>query len=348
MQNGTPTSESPVDVVGVGERTENLFPLSIAQTITDNGVTIETTGDGIYHIFGMADKNTSITVQLLTLATIPISVGAGGNGTVSFFNSVSYLYGAVGFEFKLSGTRVDTWNLDVIDRKTNSYVVMGGKSYDSFSVWVNSGTVVDFLLSPHITDTGEFPNTFQPYGYKIPVSCGGVTTPIYLGQTQTLRRIKKLVLDGMETGWTEESSASNRFFQIPLSDTGITANGVCSHFVYKTISLSNSDTGFSITGPGTNLRIRPDDISSISFSDFKQWLFDQYAAGTPVTVWYVLSTPQIGIVNEPLMKIGDYVDTLDSTDADIMIPTVRGSNVLTVDTTVQPSSVTITGHIKPV
>ena len=76
--------------------------------------------------------------------------------------------------------------------------------------------------------------------------------------------------------------------------------------------------------------------------DFKQFLAAQYSAGTPVTVWYVLATPTTSIVNEPLAKIGSYADVLNSADAAVTIPTARGSNTLTVDTELQPSSMTIT------
>lgn len=41
-------------------------------------------------------------------------------------------------------------------------------------------------------------------------------------------------------------------------------------------------------------------------------------------------------------KIGDYADELSSTDAAVTIPTAKGGNTLTVDTTIQPSEMTIT------
>lgn len=86
-------------------------------------------------------------------------------------------------------------------------------------------------------------------------------------------------------------------------------------------------------------------INSSTASDvasLKAWLADQYAAGTPVTIWYALSTPETGIINEPLAKIGDYADELHSADAGVSIPTTKGQNTLTVDTELQPSSMTIT------
>jgi hypothetical protein len=79
-----------------------------------------------------------------------------------------------------------------------------------------------------------------------------------------------------------------------------------------------------------------------NIDDFKSYLAAQYAAGTPVTVWYVLAEPETAIVNEPLAKIGDYADELSSADAGVTITTTEGQNTLTVDTDLQPSEMTIT------
>ena len=89
--------------------------------------------------------------------------------------------------------------------------------------------------------------------------------------------------------------------------------------------------------------ITSETTGAAAITAFKSWLASQYAAGTPVTVWYVLAEPETGIVNEPLMKIGDYADTITMAQAGVTLPTVAGTNTLTVDTTVQPSSVSITG-----
>lgn len=85
--------------------------------------------------------------------------------------------------------------------------------------------------------------------------------------------------------------------------------------------------------------------SGNTVAGLKEYLAAQYAAGTPVVVWYALAGPETAIVNEPLAKIGDYADELHSEDTTITIQTVSGRNTLTIDTTLQPSSVSITGHI---
>jgi hypothetical protein len=119
----------------------------------------------------------------------------------------------------------------------------------------------------------------------------------------------------------------------------------CSHykgidFVTGGDNLQNGETAFLLTNSGNNY-LYVCDTSITTIDAFKTYLQQQYAAGTPVTVWYVLATEQTGIVNEPLMKIGDYTDSMSRTQTGIDIPTVVGQNTLDVLTTVKPSSMRI-------
>lgn len=191
-----------------------------------------------------------------------------------------------------------------------------------------------------------FCGTLDGTDWKIPITCAGQTVPVYLGQTQTVRRIKKLVLTGEEIILRDrEREDSWRFFTDKLiSAKGST--GICSHFEnIGADGVKNSDNiGFSIFNNAQFGCRCPKSIANTT-TDFKSYLAQQYAAGTPVTIWYVLAEPETAIVNEPLAKIGDYADELHSTDASVTIQTVSGSNTLTIDTTLQPSSVSITGNI---
>jgi hypothetical protein len=186
--------------------------------------------------------------------------------------------------------------------------------------------------------------------WTIQISCGGQTTPVYLGQTQTVRKIRKLVLDGTESNWTQQSaSGGNVRFRLQVSNAvqADTAHvtSFCTHLALGAEgSTWSNNLVYTITLSYLYLRI--DDYQTLA--DFKAFLAAQYAAGNPVTVWYVLAEPETAIVNEPLFKIGDYADELHSADAGVSIPTVKGQNTLTVDTDLQPSSMTITGNIKEV
>lgn len=165
--------------------------------------------------------------------------------------------------------------------------------------------------------------------YKIPISSAGQTTTVYLGEVETTRKIKKLVLTGEEnwTIWNEN------YFSSVIDKKGAINTIVCSHFINSPtggISYSKS----SISG----LKIAAAAVPFItSVSELKTWLANQYAAETPITVWYVLATPETGIVNEPLRKIGDYADTVSG----ITIPTIAGANAIDVETTLKPSEVSV-------
>ena len=168
---------------------------------------------------------------------------------------------------------------------------------------------------------------------------------IYLGEVQTTRKIKKLVLTG-EENW---GTASSNFYLgtvAPDYMRGQNINyAVCSH--YQTYPQTNTitnipDKNISFSYGTTSQRLYVVDSSfNGNSTDFKAYLAQQYAAGTPVCVWYVLANEETAVVNEPLMRIGDYADTLSKAQALVSIPTNNGSTTVDVDTTVKPSEVYI-------
>lgn len=112
------------------------------------------------------------------------------------------------------------------------------------------------------------------------------------------RYIKNLVLDGTETWYINNQGTVNAFFSMVLPNPSNVNLGISTHFIFKGIYTSNDDVGFYITTTG-ELRIRPDNVSSMAKSDFTTWLSQQYANGTPVTVWYVLATPEETTITVP-------------------------------------------------
>jgi hypothetical protein len=251
----------------------------------------------------------------------------------------------------------------------NSYVlafytdepVIGSVSYNQSRIVGNTGIPTTFTApitgyvvfriapsEPAMLNLGSTALPYEPYGYKIPITCAGQTVPIYLGEVQTVRRVKKFVLTGDENIELYTISTGN-LFRIDLPSLRVLGQfkdaGLCTH--YRAVIRSSDRVNGTISG-GNVASVQGvvdivDDYATVA--DFKSYLAAQYAAGTPVTVWYVLATPENAIVNEPLCKIGDYADEL------ITVPGITpqtGTNTLTVDTTLSPSSVSITGHIKAI
>lgn len=218
----------------------------------------------------------------------------------------------------------------------------------------NGQPLLDYLISGNTvqngTPTPDNPITPEGTGdletsgtkagqYKIPISSANTTTPVYLGEVETTRKIKKLVLMGNEV--LSMRSTPEHSVQLAFSQNGLPAGaarqGLNTHF--SSVSSASGLINNTIYCGTTAISIRIDSFNTVA--DFKAYLAAQYAASTPVTVWYVLATETTGIVNEPLMKIGDYADTLSHAQAGVSIPTANGSTTLDVETTVPPSEIYI-------
>lgn len=229
------------------------------------------------------------------------------------------------------------------------------------SFQANGQPLLDYLIEGNTVQSGTpTPNSpIMPEGcgeietvgtkagqYKIPISSNSTTTPVYLGEVETTRKIRKLVLDGTES-WMYESQYS-RFVLIRTdayySGAVRTTPCNCSHYqpIYdgRTIDNVPNESIYITSSSGrTVFNIKSTDFTSVT--DFKAYLTAQYAAGTPVTVWYVLATEETAVVNEPLMKIGEYADTVSKAQTGVEIPTARGTNTLDVLTDVKPSEIYI-------
>lgn len=178
--------------------------------------------------------------------------------------------------------------------------------------------------------------------YKIPISSGDTTTPVYLGEVESTRRIKKLVLTGEENlkKDTDLGAGARYFYRVPeIAYKGLSSLYVlCTHYTVDESFALNTCRLY--LGTRTNIYITVDKNDYPTIEDYQAYLAQQYTAGTPVTFWYVLDNPETAVVNDPLMKIEDYADVVNN----ISIPTTDGANTLSVDTTVQPSEVSVNYH----
>lgn len=200
-------------------------------------------------------------------------------------------------------------------------------------------------------ECGELETTGAHAGqYKLPLTSAGQDVDIYLGESQTTRRIKKLVLTGEENiaNSSESTTESGTYAYVYRMDTLnmtdiLNYNAIMitipypiflsSHFKLKTDgreswkSIKNGEIGANSRAGGANIFLVFASTHTTA-ADFKTYLQQQYANGTPVTIWYVLATEETGTLNEPLRKIGDYADSIDSTQTTAQIPTTAGSTTI--------------------
>lgn len=246
--------------------------------------------------------------------------------------------GAVPYTFTADGTPLLDWYI-----KGNT--VQNGTPTPSAPIAVNGvGTL----------DSGD---------YKIPISSGDTTTNLYLGSTQTTRKITKYTFTGNETTFSCVATTDGQNYCVVYRfiDFGMTDIKdfdkimqdidypifISSHFVEKTNhnsdfnDIKSGEVGANTVSAAGNRYIIFCVSGLTTAAEYSAWFAQQYANGTPVEVYYILETETTGIVNEPLRKIGDYVDTLTATQSGVSIPTNNGSNTLDVDTTLKPSEVYI-------
>lgn len=337
VQNGTPTPSNPVDVNGVGVRTENLCPTTWVQGDIDSATGAnDVSNDAIRSDFIPIEQNKyysiyrSIKGGFVKIRLYDNSKAYVGSGT----NRISLIVGGAG--------ATPTNPLNGTDNFCCIQIISSSAKYMRIVDTTNNlSTAYMFVEGEYTAQTMP---SYEPYGYKIPISSGGVTTNIYLGSTQTVRAIKKVVFDGTEN-WQGANNTASKYLDIWNYDYYKVESGVTcmsTHYsgannIVSGDSIPNNSACFYKANSPRLLYLKGSE--PITLADFKAYLAQQYANGTPVTVWYVLAEPTTAAVNEPLMKIGTYADTLSNA---AQIPTAEGANTITVDTTVQPSEFTAT------
>lgn len=314
VQDGTPLPEAPVDVVGCGVRTGNLFDKNAAvygEYLNEDG-TVYTE---------VIQKTAWLSDYIPVTAGLTYTLNLTGSRRGKFFKADKTPYQTATMDFSGLGN-------------ANTFTIPETVAYIRFTIYKGVATPGAVMLN-----LGSAALPYEPYGYKLPITVNGTEHPIYLGQVPTTRQIKKFVLTGEET--VTQSVVTN-CVQIDAPDSVKIPTVYSSHF--QSVDIVPAETmrnGKVFHAGGAGMRSVCFGTNSNPLT-FKQWLSDQYAAGTPVTVWYVLAEPETGIVNEPLHKIGDYADTISFTQAGVAIPTSDGDNTISFGTSVQPSAMSAT------
>lgn len=332
VQSGTPSPQNIVPFDGTGERTGNLFDgtkyVNTSISSIERWEYSKSLTGSVYRV--PCKPNTQYTLYLAENINISIwRIRSVSTDVVPNAQSTSV---------PLTGSYADS----VPASKSATFTTSSDAKYILFQT--NESAYSDVLpVIMLIEGTTKIP--YEPFGWAEKITCAGQTTPLYLGEVSTTRRVKKLVFDGSES-WNLSTSGNNtRAYTPQIPECMSLSPAICTHFDYNVANVEYPRVGEFVINSSKAIIFGVDGTTFADVDAWKSYLAAQYAAGHPVTVWYVLATEQTGIVNEPLMKIGDYADELTTTTP---IPTAKGSNTLTVDTTVQPSEMSITGNIKSI
>lgn len=348
---GTASPTSPIEINGTGDRTENLFDKSgsvtydsgVSLTVLSTGVRVTTTTSGTNKYKGIILSNDLLGKTL----TVSMSISVSGNNDSAvrlyFVNGrtptdyITRLFGSTDI-----GQKQVTFTMpNIIPTGSNGIAILFSSNYSSVNGEI--GDYADYI--DIMINEGSTAIPYEPYGYKIPISANGTAlTPVYLTEPLMListyadslassgtvtYQIKKIVLTGSEN-WTYHPLNPSGYFRYLFSQTVIAVSdvGICTHYTRENIGTATVGTDvFTINAPaagGNGIVVSPTGIENMTTDSWKTYLAEQYAAGTPVTVYYVLATPTTEQVTVPT------------------IPTTSSPTTIDVNTSVKPSEMSLT------
>ena len=338
-QTGTPTPQNPIQPSECGEKTANLL-------VFDTDYYIGGVNFNVTPVKGTAQfVINKVQTTSAQSCTIPLSIPLK-QGTYTL--SVSGIIDRDGSYDRIYIRDADGVIVNYVQEGVpKTFTLANDTTITALSIPCGATSTYDNVTVNIMLNTGSTALPYEPYGVKIPISSANTTTPVYLGEVQSARQIKKLVLTGEEE-YLQYSGSTGVGLRLTVEDMRIPSSvaqrveGYCTHFVPTTAPSSAIVDSITFGTSGNMIYIilsvaSQHALNVSTYDEFKAWISAQYAAGTPVTVWYVLATEKTAVVNEPLMKIGDYADEV----ANISIPVTAGGDTISVGTTVQPSEVTV-------
>jgi hypothetical protein len=302
MSYGQIYTDGTVETINV--HTKNLFDISKVRNTSDvvnngNGSITVTTG-----------SSSSATGPNAKLSEMAPNLEIGKTYVLSFTttgrNKMIYLRNNAGV--------YKTWY-------TNTSITMNQDLLKASVYFYASGVNTSATISNIQIEEGS---TATPY---VPYFNGGTTTAemlLKVGDYQdqqdiisgdVTRRVGVKVLDGTENWAAKDQygrtsiSVNDLYYEMPRR-----VKALCSHFenLHNEEAITDVTVGQFYIAPTKSIYFH---ISQTTTNDFKTWLADQYAAGTPVIVVYPLATPTTEQVDGQYLYTTDGVNTVSSTSS---------------------------------
>lgn len=304
-QTGTPTPENPIVPSECGERTENLFDISMVE-------------QGGYNAMSGTTPSKTVTStrcrysEIIPLLAPTLSLYCSPNVKINYVWVDANGKSLGGSGFQKSGDTATA------PEQAVSMTFILGLDDD-----VNC-TPSDFYNVNLVAGS-----TPQPFGYKLPLLSGSTPVDIYIGNEplrkigdyadyidygtgKIVRQVGKVVLTGTETingiadtpydtkaisyyysnlGMTDIIGYDKSMTLYPYPSYGSTHFVTKSHGRNSWTDINDGEIGANGYTVNTRNRYLIFGTSYQTEEEFKQFLANQYANGTPVTIWYVLATP---------------------------------------------------------
>jgi len=306
-----PIPDYPLGVKGVGDKTENLFNQDTMGE-SCNG-SLSTTG--------------SILVNG-TSGTFKMPCEPDTQYVVGFLDELeTTIFRVATTESEFVGTRMATLD-HYIGTNQKTYTFTTNANAYWMYMQTNSAKFDDVKNALMLVKGSTAPTEYIPYGYKIPIddngviynayrnheffNCGDYTDEIGVVSGNDIIRCGIKVLDGTES-WTDASSGTKHIYYVGIADRktdGDYKYGFCSHFAFSTATSSRVEDLNMFFYGSTASGFRDDAITSLA--DWKAYIAAQYAAGTPVTVWYPKATPTAESITPIPVTLGQGTNVIES------------------------------------
>lgn len=273
------SGKTSVTVTGCGE---NIIDLPVSKTF--NGIKIESTADGRYHVHGTATaagfggKLSRITLNpgIYTVKASSISTAAAQYGIVITLRTVD--------DTGATKAWIETKNDAVRTGRINKSTKIDVSVFASLP-GLQAGETVDGYLELMLVSGSTVPTAYAPYSgttrnLTLPETIYGGSVDVATGEG--MKTWNLITLDGTES-WIEPSSKAY-YAVFGYAPSNGSAEGKASHYRYgqeKKNMFANANGAVAIYGLN----------DSMSLSDWKSYLAAQYAAGTPVTIAYKPASP---------------------------------------------------------
>ena len=346
VQNGTPSPTNYVEVESVGDKTKNLIEYPYEETTkTLNGLTFIDNGDGTISVNGIAEANTTFNIRnsksSIWAGIIPnetytasVIIEGGYTGSISYVCNY-YPEGSTSYDNWMSATH------GKVKTATCPTDIVGIRSY----IYIPKGVVANNIVIKPQVEAGEVATEYEPYGYKIPVTVSGknlcpndwergninIDTGVNQTSSYYIRTKDYFVLD------------KNRVYYISSDDLSDTETiswyfyDENKEFIKRTASRKNRVVGEAFSIPSNasfyRLAINQNEIDTnikvqIEEGDVKT---DYEPYHEPITTNIFLDKP---------LRNGECISYKENKLPEI--PTFKGTTILTVGTTTQPSNADIT------
>lgn len=237
------------------------------------------------------------------------------------------------------------------------YLIVNIAGFPQTTDTISVSDLINFQLEKNST-----PTDYEPYGYKVPVVVSGknlfdeenaVNTDYYITSTGQEnigangdKFLKSYINVNPSTQYTFKWSQTimgyaNNTPYIRISEY-TSNNAFIQRLLCQCSAQSQNNYTFTTSNDTVYIDIRIDDESSTRGQHLTEIMLVKGATAPDTYEEYTATTTNI-YLDEP---IGEN-ESISLSDTNVDIPTIEGTNVLTVDTTVQPSNVYIQARKDP-